>query len=82
MLAVAVGDMCWTFYFIEASRHRAIRAGLWSSAIIALGSYTIVQYTKDHSLFTAAILGAFVGTAATVEWDKRRTKEKNNGSTT
>jgi hypothetical protein len=77
MFAVALGDVCWTRYFIEASKKRAISAGLWSAAIIALGSYSIVEYTQNHTLFTAAVIGAFLGTAGTVEWEKRRGEKKN-----
>jgi hypothetical protein len=72
--AVALGDVCWTLYFIEANKKHSILAGLWSSAIVALGSYSIVEYTQDHSLFSAAVMGAFIGTAATVEWHKRKDK--------
>jgi len=74
MLATAIGDVCWTLYFIEAGKRRSIRAGVWSAAIIALGSYTIVEYTQDHSLFVAAVIGAFIGTVATIEWDKHQSK--------
>ena len=74
LLATAIGDVCWTLYFIEAGKRHSLLAGFWSSAIILLGSYTIVEYTQDHSLFSAAVIGAFVGTVATIEWDKHRSK--------
>ena len=41
---------------------------------VALGGYSIVEYTQDHSLFSAAVIGAFIGTTAAVEWHKRKDK--------
>jgi hypothetical protein len=71
LIAVALADVCWTLYFIESIKKNAIKAGFWSASIIALGGYTIVEYTENRYLLTAAIIGAFIGTSLTVKFNKK-----------
>lgn len=64
--AMAVVDACWTRYMIEVQARRAVLAGLWSAALVALSAYVVVSYVNDYRAVIAAAVGAFVGTAITV----------------
>jgi hypothetical protein len=68
---VLLADVAWTLYFIETGRGQAVKAGVWSAAIVGLGAFTTVSYVHDRKLILAAMAGAFVGTWATVAWKKR-----------
>lgn len=72
MISMILADVCWTMYFIEVEKRRAIPSGLWSGAILLFGAFTTVHYVNDHRLLAAAILGAFVGTAGTVYFKKKK----------
>lgn len=76
MFAMILADICWAMYFIEVDKRRPIPAGLWGSTIILFGAFTTVHYVEDHRLLIAAILGAFIGTAGTVFWKKRKEEQK------
>jgi peptidoglycan biosynthesis protein MviN/MurJ (putative lipid II flippase) len=73
MLSMILADVCWTMYFIEVEKRKAIKAGLWSAAILLFGSFITIQYVEDRRLLVAAIIGAFIGTACTV-WYKNQEK--------
>ena len=72
-LAMIVADVCWTFYFIKVEERKAIAAGVWSSLIIVASAFITTSYVEDKSLVPAAVIGAFIGTAATV-WYKNKKK--------
>jgi hypothetical protein len=78
MLAMAITDVCWAYYFIKVDERRAIGAGLWAVALFVCGATVTANYVDDKSLIVAAAIGSFVGTWATVEYKKRKElKEKN-----
>lgn len=81
MLAMMLADICWAMYFIEVDKRRAIPAGIWGSTIILFGAFTTVHYVEDHRLLIAAVLGAFIGTAGTVIWKKRKEQNEISKST-
>ena len=56
---------------LEVARGRALLAGTWSAAIIALTGLTIVSYVDDWRMLIAAIIGAFLGTSITVATHKK-----------
>ena len=60
--ATAAADFAWTAYIRAASAGVQLSAALWSALIVALGSIAVVEYTSDHALVWAAVVGAFVGT--------------------
>jgi hypothetical protein len=70
ILSVALADICWTYYMIKVGELKAIASGLWSTAIIALGSFTVSEYVQDKSLVIAACIGSFIGTTGSVMWKK------------
>jgi uncharacterized membrane protein len=77
VLAMILVDVCWTFYFIKVEERRSIAAGVWSSMIMLAGAVVTTHYVEDRSLMVAAIIGAFIGTAGTVEY-KRKKENKND----
>lgn len=77
-LAVALADVVWTKYIDEVGKKRPLFAALWSSAIIAMSTFTTVEYINDHAMAIPAILGAFAGTYYAV-W-KSLPKGESNAS--
>ncbi len=78
--AILLADVCWTYYFIKVAEKRVLASGIWSSLIMALGSFSIERYTQDHTLIWAAIIGAFVGTTLSVKhkiWVDKKQELKN-----
>lgn len=76
MLAMIVADVCWAMYFIEIDKRRVYAAGVWSAIIIIASAFITTSYVEDKSMVPAAALGAFIGTAGTVYYKKR--KENDN----
>ena len=72
MLAMIVADICWTMYFIEVDRRKVWASGMWSAVIIIASAFITTSYVHDKSLVPAAALGAFIGTAATVYYKKKK----------
>jgi hypothetical protein len=62
-------------YFIEIDKRRVYAAGIWSAIIIIASAFITTSYVEDKSLVPAAAIGAFIGTAATV-WYKKRKENK------
>ena len=75
MLAMIVADVCWTFYFIKVEERKVIASGIWSSLIIIASAFITTSYVEDRSLVPAAVIGAFIGTAGTV-WYKKKKENK------
>jgi peptidoglycan biosynthesis protein MviN/MurJ (putative lipid II flippase) len=76
MLAMIVADICWAMYFIEIDKRRVYAAGIWSAVIIVASAFITTSYVEDKSMVPAAAIGAFIGTAATVYYKKK--KEQND----
>jgi hypothetical protein len=72
MMAMIIADVCWTYYFIKVEERKAISAGVWSSLIIVASSFITTSYVQDRSLVLAAVIGAFIGTAGTVYFKKKK----------
>ncbi len=71
MAAVALADVFWTLYFIATEQRKAVAAAAWSASIVLLSAYTVTEYVHDRKLVIAAVLGAFIGTYATVRFKKK-----------
>lgn len=76
MMAV---DMAWTMYMIEVERRRELLAGLWSAGIMLFGSFVTLSYVEDKRYLVSAAIGAFLGTAGTVYYKKRKEKKDGEG---
>ncbi len=72
---MVVADVCWTFYFIKVEERKVIASGIWSSLIIIASAFITTSYVEDRSLVPAAVIGAFIGTAGTV-WYKKKKENK------
>ncbi len=72
---MVVADVCWTFYFIKVEERKVIASGVWSSLIIIASAFITTSYVEDRSLVPAAVIGAFIGTAGTV-WYKKKKENK------
>ena len=72
MVAMIIADICWTYYFIKVEERKALAAGIWSSLITISGSFITTSYVHDRSLVLAAVIGAFIGTAGTVYFKKKK----------
>ena len=71
-VAMAIADVCWTYYFIKIDERKSVQAGIWGSAIYMCSAFGVLSYTHDKTLIIPAILGSFVGTYLTVEYKKRK----------
>ena len=71
-IAMAVADVCWTYYFIKIDERKSIAAGIWGSLIYICGAFGVLSYTENKTLIIPAVLGAFVGTYITVEYKKKK----------
>lgn len=76
-LAMAIADVCWTFYFIKIEERKSVAASLWGSAIYVCGVFGVLSYTEDKTFIVPAVLGAFVGTYFTIEYKKRKEAKQN-----
>ena len=72
MLAMVVADVCWTYYFLKVEERKPVASGIWSALIIVASSFITTSYVEDRSLVPAAVLGAFLGTAGTVYYKKKK----------
>jgi len=74
IVSMCFADIAWTFYFIKVEERKSLGAGIWSSLIICFGAFSAINYVEDRRLMVAAVVGAFLGTALTVEYKKRKEK--------
>jgi hypothetical protein len=76
MFAMILTDVCWTVYFMKVEERKSIAAGIWSASIMLAGAVVTTNYVEDKSLLIPALIGAFIGTAGTVEYKKKRKNGK------
>lgn len=67
-VALAALDFFWARYTQAITNKRAVFAGAYAIVILALGGFSVISYTTDHTLLIPACLGAFVGTFAAVRF--------------
>lgn len=72
--ATGISDLFWTLYITNAQEHKKWRAAFYSSCIILVGSFSVVEYVNDRRLVIPAAIGAFVGTLIPL-WRKARKVE-------
>jgi hypothetical protein len=81
MFAMILTDVCWTVYFMKVEERKSVAAGIWSALIMLAGGTVTMNYVEDKTLIIAALIGAFIGTAGTVEYKRRKeNKKKENGN--
>jgi peptidoglycan biosynthesis protein MviN/MurJ (putative lipid II flippase) len=74
MFAMILTDVCWTVYFMKVEERKSVSAGIWSALIMLAGGTVTMNYVEDKTLLIAALIGAFIGTAGTVEYKRRKEK--------
>ena len=72
LVAMALADVCWAYYFITIDERKSVAAGIWAVFIYMFGAFTVTSYMEDRSLILAAMIGSFVGTYLTVEYKKKK----------
>lgn len=75
-LSLVAVDMCWTFYIAKVNEGRALASATWSALIMVCGAFASISYIHDNRLLGAAVAGAWVGTYATVRFNKWRESRK------
>jgi len=73
---VTLADVCYVYYFIAVAAQKPLASGFWSVAVSALYALTAIGYIKDNTLLVAALLGHFIGTAASVQFNKMKSKSR------
>jgi hypothetical protein len=71
MIAMALTDMCWAYYFIKVEERNAPQAGIWAVLLFFSGAAVTTNYIGDHTMLVAAAIGSFVGTYFTVKFKKK-----------
>lgn len=71
-LNVGLADIIWALYIKAAANNHTWKAAVSSALIVAMGSFTVLEYTQNHWMVVPALLGAFVGTFVTIEYHKRK----------
>tara|TARA_R110000868_G_scaffold213357_2_gene463396 strand:- start:65 stop:322 length:258 start_codon:yes stop_codon:yes gene_type:complete len=75
-VAMFLADVCWAYYFINISERKSSSAGIWAVLIYMFGAFTVTSYMNDKTLIIAALIGSFLGTYCSVEYKKRKEKNK------
>lgn len=55
-------DFVWARYIHHCAKGHAMRAALWSIAVLVLSAVSIIAYTENHWLLLPSAAGCFVGT--------------------
>jgi len=72
IVATIVVDIAWTLYFIKIGERKSIESGIWAVVILLLGAFSTISWVHDKTFILAALIGSFIGTAGSVEWQKRK----------
>jgi hypothetical protein len=68
MLLNIVLDICITYGILYTAQKKALLASIWAAAATLGASLNVVEYTTDHSLIIAAILGSFIGCYVSIKF--------------
>ena len=71
MIAMALTDMCWAYYFMKVEERNAPQAGMWAVLLFFSGAAVTTNYIGDHTMLVAAAIGSFVGTYFTIKFKKK-----------
>ena len=69
-LLMIVTDIIWAKYTIYVNKREPLTAAMLSTAIILIGSLTVIIYTQEHSMILFSAVGAFIGTFLAVRTNK------------
>jgi hypothetical protein len=71
MFATILVDIAWTLYFIRIGERKSLASGFWAVVIVLLGAFSTITWVHDTSFLLAVVIGSFIGTAGSVEWQKK-----------
>lgn len=69
--AMVAVDYAWARYTVRMVEKKVVGAANWSVAIVGLGAFTTINYVNDKTMLIPAVLGAWVGTALAIKYDKK-----------
>jgi hypothetical protein len=70
-LAVFITDIINAYYIKAIQDDSAILASTWATVVTFTASIAVINYTNDHTLLIAALLGAFCGTFIAIKFKKK-----------
>jgi hypothetical protein len=70
-VAMFILDCAYAVYTTAVTKKRALAAANYGLVIIAIGSFSIIEYTSDHWLAVPAALGGWSGTFCTVAFSEK-----------
>ncbi len=71
-ISTLVADLLWAIYIRRVGEGKSFQAALYSAFIVLLGAVAVAGYVENSWYLFPAIVGAFVGTLITIEFDKRK----------
>ncbi len=60
MIAMALTDMCWAYYFMKVEERNAPQAGMWAVLLFMSGAVVTTNYVGDNTLVFAAASAPFL----------------------
>lgn len=72
-IAMFATDVCWALYVRRTKDGNAFAAANWAVLLFVTGAVATITYVKDPWLLIPAMVGAWLGTFATIWWDEFKT---------
>ena len=69
--ALFITDIVNAYYIKAIQNDRAISASTWATVVTFTASVAVINYTNDHTMLLAAMLGAFCGTFVAVKFRRK-----------
>ena len=69
-LAVFATDIINAYYIKAIHESKALVASTWAVLITLTASIAVINFTEDHTMLLAALLGAFCGTFVAIRFKK------------
>lgn len=71
-VAYVVVDILYVYYTLYVTRLQSVAAAHTSVAIYLIAIFGVINYVNNYLYVIPISIGAWLGTYATVEWEKRR----------
>lgn len=72
LLCTGMADLLWAIYIRRTTEGKAIPAATYSALIVLLGAVVVTTYVENSYYLIPAVAGAFIGTLATIRFDKKK----------
>ena len=70
-LAVFSTDVINTYYVKAIQNDNPLLASIWATVVTFTASIAVINFTEDHRLLIAALLGAFCGTYVAMKFKRK-----------